>query len=115
MIEHLSPVAAKNSRPLARRSPKAAHRSASRLWILDFALWISTLLAAPLAAQDAAVRVERDMPATMRDGVVLRADVYRPTEGGPWPVLVERTPYGKHGLHPEALVRAGYIVVCQDA
>src|SRR5439155_20888798 len=33
----------------------------------------------------------------------------------PFPVLVERTTYGKQGLHAEALVKAGYIVVCQDA
>ena len=31
----------------------------------------------------------------MRDGVVLRADVLRPTEDGKFPVLVYSTPYGK--------------------
>lgn len=60
------------------------------------------------------VAVERDVAVPMRDGVVLRADVYRPAEGGPYPVLVLRTPYGKHGIHPEDRARAGYIVVCQD-
>ncbi|HEX6353233.1 hypothetical protein [Actinophytocola sp.] len=33
------------------------------------------------------VTIEHDVPATMRDGVVLRADIYRPTTGAPWPVL----------------------------
>src|SRR5436190_937137 len=79
------------------------------------AAFLPLLLTAAAIAQDPGVRVERDFAVPMRDGVVLRADVYRPAEGGPWPVLVERTPYGKQGLHPEALVKAGYIVVCQDA
>lgn len=61
-----------------------------------------------------AVIVERDVPATMRDGVVLRADVHRPGSGGPYPVLVMRTPYGKHKQKFEQQVKAGYIVVCQD-
>ena len=35
--------------------------------------------------------------ATMRtrDGVVLRADIYRPSGGGTHPVLLQRTPYNK--------------------
>jgi putative CocE/NonD family hydrolase len=63
-----------------------------------------------------AQEVERDVAVPMRDGVVLRADVYRPAgEGpGPFPVLVLRTPYGKQGSHPESHAKAGYIVVCQD-
>jgi predicted acyl esterase len=31
----------------------------------------------------------------MRDGTVLRADVYRPGGPGSWPVLLSRLPYGK--------------------
>src|SRR5262249_27228793 len=42
-------------------------------------------------------------------------DVYRPDAGGPYPALVLRTPYGKHGVKPDAYVNAGYIVVTQDA
>jgi putative CocE/NonD family hydrolase len=65
------------------------------------------------------VRVENDVAVAMRDGVVLRADVYLPTRGGPFPVLVFRTPYGKHfaadsdGIHRKAVAR-GYAVVMQD-
>ncbi|MCZ6870146.1 MAG: hypothetical protein O7G84_11645, partial [Gammaproteobacteria bacterium] len=33
--------------------------------------------------------------ATMRDGVRLAANVYRPTDAGPWPVILTRTPYTK--------------------
>jgi putative CocE/NonD family hydrolase len=64
-------------------------------------------------------RVERDVPAAMRDGTFLRADVWRPSNGGPFPVLVYRTPYGKHddaaaySTHQRAVER-GYAVVIQD-
>src|SRR4051812_46180140 len=64
----------------------------------------------------AEIQVERDVPVRMRDGVVLRANVFRPAGGGPYPVLVLRTPYGKQGVKSfEAFVKAGYVVVCQDA
>jgi putative CocE/NonD family hydrolase len=63
--------------------------------------------------------VERDVPVQMRDGVKLHADVFRPRGGGPFPVLVYRTPYGKsaaadaYDTHVDA-VRRGYAVVLQD-
>ena len=54
----------------------------------------------------------------MRDGVVLRADVYRPSGGGTRPVLVMRTPYDKRGgrnvQHATELAERGYVVVAQD-
>ncbi len=68
----------------------------------------------------------------MRDGVHLATDVYLPTpSSGPWPVLLERTPYGKDAetrrertaANPAPLRRgevaarfaqAGYAVVVQD-
>jgi hypothetical protein len=65
------------------------------------------------------MRVERDVAVPMRDGVVLRADVYRPAGDGKYPVLVFRTPYGKHsaaesdGVHHKAVAR-GYAVMLQD-
>ena len=66
------------------------------------------------------MQAEFDIPATMRDGTILRADVYRPQGDGPWPVLVHRTPYGKQAIGAwlnlnavEATLR-GYIVVQQD-
>jgi len=64
-------------------------------------------------------RVERDLAVPMRDGVVLRADVYRPQRDGRFPVLIYRTPYGKHHaaedyqIHLKAVER-GYVVVLQD-
>lgn len=60
------------------------------------------------------VEVERNVAVKMRDGVILRAHVFRPDRGGPYPVLVLRTPYGKPGRF-DRYVKAGYIVVSQDA
>jgi predicted acyl esterase len=60
-----------------------------------------------------AVQIERDVPVPMRDGVILRANVFRPDEPGPYPVLVLRTPYSKEGIQPNEYVKAGYIVVTQ--
>ena len=63
--------------------------------------------------------IEKDVAVPMRDGVILRADVYRPAGAGPFPVLVYRTPYGKHEAvesyetHRNA-VDHGYAVVLQD-
>ncbi|MFC7359343.1 CocE/NonD family hydrolase [Nocardioides astragali] len=56
----------------------------------------------------------------MRDGTVLRADVYKPAGDGPWPVIVARTPYDKSDpyvtmlLDPLLAVRHGLIAVIQD-
>jgi putative CocE/NonD family hydrolase len=77
-------------------------------------LWMAGLAVFCAVAGEPAVVIERDVPAAMRDGVVLRADVHRPDHGGPYPVLVWRTPYGKQKQHFEKYVNAGYIVACQD-
>jgi len=61
------------------------------------------------------VITERDVDVPMRDGVILRANVFRPDRGGPYPALVMRTPYGKPAGGLDAFVKAGYIVVTQDA
>jgi len=55
--------------------------------------------------------------ARMRDGIILRADVYRPDTPERLPVLLQRTPYGKGFSNPAfALMAAerGYAVVIQD-
>jgi len=39
--------------------------------------------------------IERDLPITMDDGLVLRADVYRPDTTAPVPVIMTHGPYGK--------------------
>lgn len=41
------------------------------------------------------VRIEKNVEMTTRDGVILRADVYRPETDTPTPAIVMRTPYDK--------------------
>jgi uncharacterized protein len=63
--------------------------------------------------------LRKDMAVKMRDGVVLRADVWLPKEDGRFPTLVYRTPYGKGDATKEwttfaKAVKRGYAVVIQD-
>jgi putative CocE/NonD family hydrolase len=68
------------------------------------------------------VHADFDVPATMRDGTVLRANIFRPDDGGAgtYPVLLMRMPYGKDFplgsslINPAQVARRGYIVVVQD-
>jgi len=41
------------------------------------------------------MQVEWDIPIAMDDGVVLRADVFRPPEAGKHPVILSYGPYAK--------------------
>jgi predicted acyl esterase len=64
------------------------------------------------------VVVTKNVPAKMRDGVVLYADVYRPEANERFPVLLMRLPYDKN-LRPrpgdiDYFVERGYVVVVQD-
>ncbi len=84
-----------------------------------------------------AMTERHDVPVTMNDGTVLRANVYSPTDPqtgdvakGPFPVIMVQTPYGKDGagssaggLNAEAsteigpipyFIRRGYIDVVVD-
>ncbi|WP_123447007.1 MULTISPECIES: CocE/NonD family hydrolase [unclassified Rathayibacter] len=65
------------------------------------------------------ITMKFDLPVPMRDGTVLRADVAWPAGDGPFPVLVERTPYDKNNRPIQNFetidaLRAGFIVVHQD-
>jgi hypothetical protein len=68
------------------------------------------------AAENHEVVVERNVPAKMRDGATLRADIYRPKVEGKFPVLLVRTPYDKTGETSFGLKGAarGYVVIAQD-
>lgn len=64
---------------------------------------------------------ERNVPAVMRDGTILYADVYRPDNDGKFPVLLQRMPYNKAFLPLSTLVldpitaaHEGYVVIIQD-
>ncbi|HTE15414.1 MAG TPA: CocE/NonD family hydrolase, partial [Burkholderiales bacterium] len=82
------------------------------------------------------IAVDSNVMIALRDGVKLATDIYRPARNGKavegkFPVILERTPYGKTRasrsevdrgetqprLRPEVaaqFVRAGYIVIYQD-
>ncbi|QGQ98342.1 CocE/NonD family hydrolase [Paenibacillus psychroresistens] len=67
------------------------------------------------------VIIERNISCTMRDGIKLYADIYRPNnERTIYPVLLMRQPYGKSiastitYAHPTWYANHGYIVVIQD-
>ena len=64
------------------------------------------------------ITVKQNLPVTMRDGTVLRADVYQPTLAGRYPVVLQRTPYDKtrEGTveHAQNIASDGYTVVLQD-
>ena len=79
---------------------------------------IFALMAAGVArpAENYEVIVERNVAAKMRDGVTLRADIYRPKADGRFPVLLVRTPYDKTSETNFGLkgVARGYVVIAQD-
>jgi uncharacterized protein len=60
--------------------------------------------------------VERNVAMQTRDGVTLRADIYRPVGDSKVPVLLQRTPYNKEGGDDFArrAVARGFMVVIQD-
>jgi len=68
----------------------------------------------------ASIKVDFDVPVPLRDGIQLRANVYRPNDDGRYPVLLTRLPYGKDLplggsiLDPVQAARRGYAVIVQD-
>ena len=71
------------------------------------------------AADAGGVRVERDLPVTMPDGVVLLADRYVPAgRHGPPPLVLVRSPYGRRGvvglLYARLIAERGFQVVVQS-
>src|SRR5260370_35202809 len=75
----------------------------------------------PLMATQTSQQIitEFDVPARMRDGATLRANIYRPAGEGIWPVLLTRLPYGKDfplgtaHIDPSPVARSGYVVLWQ--
>ncbi len=67
------------------------------------------------------VRIDFDVETPMRDGVILRSDIYRPVSDKPVPALLTRGPYDKKvmansvvGMDIRAATARGYAVVSQD-
>ena len=71
---------------------------------------------APAAAVSTQIAVQRGVAMTTRDGVTLRADIYRPGAEGKYPVLLTRTPYNKDATARFGQLGAarGFMVVVQD-
>ena len=99
---------------MIRRS--AAASDSARL-LTALALCSAVRGAAPLQTAPGIV-VEKNVPARMRDGVVLRADVFRPATPGRRPALLQRTPYSKNDRDSlrrfSAIAARGYVVIVQD-
>ena len=66
------------------------------------------------------LKIETNLPVAMRDGVNLYADLYRPDGEGPYPTILQRTPYDKTNslsntmLDPIRAAKSGFAVVIQD-
>ena len=64
--------------------------------------------------------VEQDVPMQTRDGVTLRADIFRPDSPGRYPVILMRTPYDKRASLDSGpvvmrnLAQRGYVSIIQD-
>ena len=93
-------------------------------------------MTAPRLTEDCPPRAEVErafsVDIAMRDGIQLATDIYFPPSGhGPWPVILERTPYDKRGTNHADMTRAapvprskpqmaqlfaaqGYVVILQD-
>jgi hypothetical protein len=50
----------------------------------------------------------------LRDGVRLATDIHLPDGPGPWPVILQRTPYGRASDMAAAINARGYALVVQD-
>jgi putative CocE/NonD family hydrolase len=102
--------------------------------LFSIALFVCTVIAEPLFAQDAAMIyrkldsiavIDQKVMMPMRDGIRLATDIYRPKGEGKYPIVFSRTPYnfntwvdGKMGTGPlqaayEAVSR-GYVYVVQN-
>ena len=90
-------------------------RIAVAVWV---GVGVGVTICSGLRAQSFPVTVEKDVEAPMRDGVVLRADIYRPDRPGRFPALLQRTPYSKNPGPDDdrfhRLAARGYVVAAQD-
>src|SRR3979490_360167 len=70
------------------------------------------------AQESYAVITQNGVPMKTRDGVTLRADIYRPKADGKFPVILMRTPYDKSvgwaASSAYQISAHGYVVVLQD-
>ena len=69
------------------------------------------------ARESYTVTMDAGVEMKTRDGVTLRADIYRPKADGKFPVILERAPYNKYIYIPDAIATAqrGYVFIVQDS
>ena len=82
-------------------------------WLCSILLCVSI---AGAASEHYDVVFDRNVAVTMRDGTILRADIYRPKAEGKFPVLLTRTPYDKQDERETCAIAAerGYVAIAQD-
>lgn len=102
----------------SRTSPCLASLLARTL-LCGLALLLRTTLAIAGGHAETPMIHETNVAVPMRDGVILRADLWRPAGEGPFPALICRTPYGKATDKDEhrfalAALKRGYAVMIQD-
>src|SRR5439155_23594387 len=114
---HLTPLARSISHATSPSRPDSTHRVSWQIMSQKVASSAAAALACG-GGQGVRVIVENDVMVPMRDGVRLRADVFRPAAGGPHPVLVQRYPYstrnGFMNLMGQQMAMQGYAVVVQS-
>jgi putative CocE/NonD family hydrolase len=84
--------------------------------VLCLFVFLAALLPATFAQTASDIAIEPGVAMKTRDGMTLRADIYRPAGEGKFPVLLQRTPYDKNNGAEFGRTAAarGYLVVVQD-
>jgi putative CocE/NonD family hydrolase len=101
-------------------TPPCGSTGALRVGAIALSLLFSQSAHADVSKGPCTVTKQVDVPARMRDGVTLLADIYRPSEAGSYPVILMRLPYDKSTAQiyvyasPEFYASHCYIVAIQD-
>ena len=85
--------------------------------LIPLFLFLSISFAEELAQPVYSVKEELDVKVTMRDGIRLSTNIYRPDDPGKFPALLMRTPYSNGGsgnTSGQFFAKRGYAVVIQD-
>ena len=107
-------VFVKNLRTMLSRKPELM--VLTKLTLATAVLSFLSTIAVSQTGPEYKVVVQKAVEVKMRDGVALKADIYRPESKNKFPVLVERTPYDRSGEAGMAkqLAARGYVVILQD-
>jgi putative CocE/NonD family hydrolase len=102
----------------AMRANYSSNARAALISALIFTIATVSLIAPRTSRADEtyAVIIQRGVAIKMRDGITLRADIYRPKADGRFSVILTRTPYDKTGSLGTCMrvAASGYVCVAQD-